>query len=52
VSACVVMLRERLDDPAGPEACTALARRTRQGHPVTPVVGTGTRNPPESQEAQ
>lgn len=29
------MLRERLDDPAGPEASTALARRAR---PITDAV--------------
>ncbi|HUQ59334.1 hypothetical protein [Lentzea sp.] len=40
MSACVVMPREHLDDPAGLEACTAPARRARQGHPVTPWSGT------------
>ena len=41
MSAYVVMLRERLTDPAGLEAYTALARRARQDHPVTPIVGYG-----------
>ncbi|MEV5432596.1 DUF1330 domain-containing protein [Streptomyces sp. NPDC052701] len=41
MSVHVVTPRERLDDPAGLEACTALARRARPGHPVTPVVGYG-----------
>jgi uncharacterized protein (DUF1330 family) len=41
MSAYVVMLRERLTDPAGLEAYAALARPARQGHPVTPVVGYG-----------
>ncbi|MFE6488725.1 DUF1330 domain-containing protein [Streptomyces sp. NPDC057757] len=41
MSVYVVMLRERLDDPAGLEAYSALARRAREGHPVTPVVGYG-----------
>lgn len=41
MSVYVVMLREQLEDPAGLEAYTVLARRARQGHPVTPVVGYG-----------
>jgi Domain of unknown function (DUF1330) len=41
VTAYVVMLRERLTDPAGLGTCAALARPARQGHPVAPVVGYG-----------
>ncbi|MDQ1036851.1 uncharacterized protein (DUF1330 family) [Streptomyces sp. V3I8] len=41
MSAYVVMLRERLSDSAELEAYSALARRARSGHSVTPVVGYG-----------
>ncbi|MEV1019541.1 hypothetical protein [Streptomyces sp. NPDC050264] len=41
MSVSVVMPRERHDDPAGPAAYAAPARRARQGHPVTSVVGHG-----------
>lgn len=37
----VVMLRERVTDPAEPAAYAGSARTARAGHPVTPVVGYG-----------
>lgn len=41
MSAYVVMLRERVTDPAKLEGYSRAARKAREGHPVTPVVGYG-----------
>lgn len=41
MSAYVVMLRERVTDPAELEVYAAAARKARAGHPIDPVVGYG-----------
>lgn len=41
MSAYVIMLRERVNDPAELEAYAASARPARAGHPITPVIGYG-----------
>lgn len=41
MSAYVVMLRERVTDPAELALHASSAREARTGHPVTPVVGYG-----------
>ena len=41
MSAYVVMLRERVTDPAEFDVYTAAARPARAGHPLTPVIGYG-----------
>ncbi|WP_240140217.1 DUF1330 domain-containing protein [Streptomyces sp. MUM 178J] len=41
MSAYVVMLRERVADPAELAVCASSARAARAGHGVTPVVGHG-----------
>lgn len=41
MSAYVVMLRERVTDPAEPALYAGSARAARTGHDVTPLVGYG-----------